>query len=140
MKKMLRSYAVLLSAFIMIFIFASCSSATEEQMKTMDDQMKQYEQIVADCEEVFAQYPEINDDDYKQQVAKLAELLKQIKDQSVELRKTYEENKDSYDEEKANEVIASFKDQIEKGETFLTKLKDGLTQVNDLLAQQQPAQ
>ena len=121
MKKILRMLFIAALSLIMVFGMAACDSGpTEEQSVKMEELMTRYETIVADCEKEFDKISEtVSDED----IASIQESLDKVKKLVAETREGFDANKSTYTEEKADEVIASFKDQIQKSETFLKSLQ-----------------
>ncbi len=136
MKKIYSVMVMSILALTMMFSLTACGGPSEEQAKKMEDLMVKYETVVADCSTEFAKFPQVDDEDYNKNLKTSKETLDTIKEQVVEMRKAYEDNKNSYTPEKADEVIASLEEQVKKGETFLQSIKDGVKQINNLLAQQ----
>lgn len=122
MKKILRMLFIAVLSLMMVFGMAACNSGpTEEQSEMMEELMTKYETIVADCEKEFDKISEtVSDED----VASIQETLDKVKKLVAETREGFDANKSTYTGEKADEVIASFEDQIQKSETFLKSLQD----------------
>lgn len=107
----------------------SCGNASNEQKSKMDSLMSQYESLIKDCETSVNSYPSIPEDiEYTDNLNQLKATMQDIITQSMEIRKTYNENRDLYSQEDADNLINSLEEHIKFCENFSVQLKDGLNQ------------
>ena len=95
--------------------------------------MAQYESLIKDCENSVNAYPSIPEDiEYTDKLNQLKATMQDIITQSIEIRKTYNENKDIYSPEEADKLINSLEEHLKACENFSKQLKDGLNEIASL--------
>lgn len=133
MKKTLSTSILVLLAVLSLLGLTSCSSASDEQKSKMDSLMSQYESLIKDCETSVNSYPSIPEDiEYTDNLNQLKATMQDIITQSIEIRKTYNENKDLYSPEDADNLINSLEEHIKVCENFSKQLKDGLNEISSI--------
>ncbi len=133
MKKTLSTSILVLLAVLSLLGLTSCSSASDEQKTKMDNLMAQYESLIKDCENSVNAYPSIPEDiEYTDKLNQLKATMQDIITQSIEIRKTYNENKDIYSPEEADKLINSLEEHLKACENFSKQLKDGLNEIASL--------
>ena len=129
MKKTLSTSMLVLLAIMSLLGLTSCGNASNEQKSKMDSLMSQYESLIKDCETSVNSYPSIPEDiEYTDNLNQLKATMQDIITQSMEIRKTYNENRDLYSQEDADNLINSLEEHIKFCEKFSVQLKDGLNQ------------
>ena len=129
MKKTLSTSILVLLAIMSLLGLTSCGNASNEQKSKMDSLMSQYESLIKDCETSVNSYPSIPEDiEYTDNLNQLKATMQDIITQSMEIRKTYNENRDLYSQEDADNLINSLEEHIKFCENFSVQLKDGLNQ------------
>ena len=133
MKKTLSTSILVLLAIMSLLGLTSCGNASNEQKSKMDSLMSQYESLIKDCETSVNSYPSIPEDiEYTDNLNQLKATMQDIITQSIEIRKTYNENKNLYSPEEADNLINSLEEHIKACQDFSKQLKDGLNEIASL--------
>ena len=133
MKNLLTSAIAVIMAISMAFCLTSCGGPSDEQTAEIENLLTKYESLVKQCETESAKYPAIDDESYTKSIKEFVGTVAEIKQLAADTRTAYNESKDNYTPEDADNVIASLKNQVENCENLLTQIKDNVEEVKNAM-------
>ncbi|MEG2377351.1 MAG: hypothetical protein RSC43_03230 [Clostridia bacterium] len=138
MKKVISGALALMMVFSMTFALTGCGGPNPK-LKQVDDMLLKYQTVISACEDEFTKFPQADDESYNASLKKIEDSIIQVKDLEVKTKESYNKNRDTYSDEKIDELIKVLGDQIKNAESFKEKIITGVKNANDFLATQQGA-